>query len=299
MVVRNGRAPERTIHTGVGPVSVRRPRIDERPAVEHDGKHPRFFSGVLPRFLRRTPTIEGVVATLYLKGISTNDFDEALQAIYGEQAAGLSASTVSRLKEAWRGEYEAGRKKRLWANQYAYIWADGVYFNARVEGDRSCLLVVVGAKYNGEKGLLAVNAGYRESAESWKELLLELKDRGMSEDPKLATANVLNNLPTCIQPRAKTLIHDIYTAETEREANKAFDHFIEAYNDKYPKATETLRKDREPKECPSTKIDSIPLPLTQTQLRGLSKHNIVQRLAGFRQRHSTLPHLSFIRIVHV
>jgi transposase-like protein len=213
------------------------------------------------------------VATLYLKGISTNDFEEALQAIYGEEAGSLSASTVSRLKEAWQHEYEEWRKKRLSAKQYAYIWADGVYFNARIEGERSCLLVVIGAKYNGEKELLAVTAGYRESSDSWKELLLELKNRGMSEDPKLAvadgalgfwkalpqvfattkgqrcwvhkTANVLDKLPKRVQPRAKTLLHDIYMAETEREANKAFDHFINAYNDKFPKAAETLQKDRD------------------------------------------------------
>ncbi|MEJ2082901.1 MAG: IS256 family transposase [Acidobacteriota bacterium] len=273
MVVRNGHAPQRRIQTGIGPVSIRRPRIDERQAVKQDPKHRRFTSGVLPRFLRRTPTIEGVVATLYLKGISTNDFEEALKAIYGEEAGSLSASTVSRMKEAWEGEYEGWRTKRLSAKQYAYIWADGVYFNARIEGERSCLLVVIGAKYNGEKELLAVTAGYRESSESWKELLLELKSRGMSEDPKLAiadgalgfwkalpqvfpttkgqrcwvhkTANVLDKLPKRVQPRAKTLLHDIYMAETEREANKAFDHFIKAYSDKYPKASETLRKDRD------------------------------------------------------
>lgn len=272
-VVRNGHAPDRTVLTGVGPVSIRRPRIDEREAVKLDCSHMRFSSGVLPRFLRRTPTVAGVVATLYLKGISTNDFDEAVRVIYGEDAGSLSASTVSRLKEAWHGEYERWRKRTLSSNQYAYIWVDGVYFNARIEGDRSCILVIVGAKHNGEKELLAIAAGYRESKDSWKELLLELKDRGMTTDPKLAiadgalgfwkalpqvfpttkaqrcwvhkTANILDKMPKRVQPRAKTLIHDIYMAETEREANRAFDHFIEAYNDKFPKAVEILRKDRD------------------------------------------------------
>jgi len=272
-VVRNGHAPERTILSAVGPVRVRRPRLDERKASERDANHRRFTSGVLPRFLRRTPSVEGVVATLYLKGISTNDFDAAVRAIYGEQAGSLSASTVSRLKEAWYEEYSKWRKRSLSAKEYAYLWADGVYFNARIEGERSCILVIIGAKYNGEKELLAIAAGYRESEESWKELLLELKDRGMSVDPKLAiadgalgfwkalpkvfattkaqrcwvhkTANVLDKMPKNVQPRAKTLIHDIYLADTEENAQRAFKHFCESYRDKYPKAVETLEKDRE------------------------------------------------------
>jgi putative transposase len=272
-VVRNGYAPKRTILTGVGDVEIRRPRVDERKAIEIDPLHERFSSGVLPRFLRRTPTIEGVVAVLYLKGISTNDFDVALKAIYGEDAGGLSASTVSRLKEAWYDEYEAWRKSRLSSQEYAYIWADGVHFNVRTKAEKSCILVVIGAKFNGEKELLAIGDGIRESEASWKELLLELRDRGMSTDPKLAiadgalgfwkalpqvfptteaqrcwvhkTANVLNNLPKSVQPRAKTLIHDIYLAETEKQANRAFDHFCDSYRDRYPKAVETLEKDRE------------------------------------------------------
>jgi putative transposase len=272
-VVRNGYAPKRKILTGVGPVEVRRPRVDERKASELDPGHRRFSSGVLPRFLRRTPTVEGMVAVLYLKGISTNDFDAALQAIYGEEAGSLSASTVARLKEAWYEEYRGWRKSSLSTRQYAYIWADGVYFNARLEGERNCILVVVGAKFNGEKELLAIADGVRESEASWKDLLLELKDRGMSSDPKLAiadgalgfwkalpqvfpstaaqrcwvhkTANVLDTMPTSVQPRAKTLIHDIYLAETEKRANIAFDHFCESYRDRYPKAVETLAKDRE------------------------------------------------------
>ena len=272
-VVRNGHAPERTILTGIGPVGLRRPRVDDRKAVVGDPEHERFISGVLPRFLRRTPSVEGVVATLYLKGISGNDFDTTLKAIYGEQAGGLSAATVSRLKDVWNQEYEQWRKRRLSADQYAYIWADGVHFNVRVEGGQSCALVVIGAKFNGEKELLAIVDGVRESEASWKELLLELRDRGMVIDPKLAvadgalgfwkalpqvfpttrqqrcwvhkTANVLNKMPKSVQPRAKTLIHDIYRAETKKEAEKAFDHFCDSYRDKYPAAVECLEKDRE------------------------------------------------------
>ena len=272
-VVRNGYAPRRTIFTGVGPVEIRRPRVDERIAIGVDSSHQRFASGVLPRFMRRTPTIEGAVAVLYLKGISTNDFDMALQAIYGEDVGSLSANTVSRLKEVWYEEYQAWRKSSLSSTEYAYIWADGVYFNARIEGERNCILVVIGAKFNGQKELLAMGDGVRESEASWRELLLEMKGRGMSVDPKLAiadgalafwkalsqvfpttavqrcwvhkTANVLDKMPKGVRPRAKTLVHDIYLAETETQAQKAFDHFCEGYRDRYPKAVETLEKDRE------------------------------------------------------
>jgi transposase-like protein len=272
-VVRNGHGPKRNILTGVGSVQIFRPRIDERKAVDNDPAHSRFSSGILPRFLRRTPSVEGVVSVLYLKGISTNDFESSLRAIYGDEAGSLSASTVSRLKEAWYGEYEAWRKQRITASQYAYIWADGVYFNARVEGEKNCILVIIGAKYNGEKELLAISDGVRESEASWKDLLLELKDRGMHSDPKLAvadgglgfwkalpqvfpttkqqrcwvhkTANVLDKLPKKMRPRAKTLIHDIYLADTRQNADTAFDHFCDSYRDKYPKAVACLEKDRE------------------------------------------------------
>lgn len=271
-VVRNGHAPQRTILTGVGPLEVSRPRVDERKAIAADQEHELFTSGVLPRFLRRTPSVEGVVAVLYLKGISTNEFDTALKAIYGEQAGSLSAATVSRLKDVFTQEYEQWRKEKLSSSRYAYIWADGVYFNARVEGERNCVLVVLGATFNGDKELLAITNGVRESEASWKELLLDLKDRGMNEDPKLAiadgalgfwkalpqvfpttrmqrcwvhkTANVLDKLPKSVQPRAKTLIHDIYQVETEQAAVQAFNHFCDSYRDKYPKAVECLERDR-------------------------------------------------------
>jgi transposase-like protein len=273
-VVKNGYAPERTILTGVGPITISRPRIDDRKAAQDNPDYKRFISGVLPPFLRRTPSVEGTIAVLYLKGISGNDFDEALEAIYGESAGGLSASTVSRLKEVWYEEYGQWRKTKLASKEYAYIWADGVYFNTRVEGERNCILVVVGAKYNGEKELLALSDGVRESEESWKELLLELKGRGMEVDPKLATAdgalgfwkalpqvfpttkaqrcwvhklvNILDKLPKKLHPRAKMLLTDIYMAETKKAADKAFDHFCESYRDKYPKAVQCLEKDRDP-----------------------------------------------------
>ena len=271
-VVRNGHAPRRLILTGVGPVAVRRPRIDEREA-KGQGGHQRFTSGILPRFLRRSPTLEGALATLYLKGISTNDFGAALAAIMGEGAAGLSASTISKLKQVWEAEYEAWRKRPLESKQYAYLWADGVYFNVRLEEQRSCILVVIGANYQGKKELLAVRDGYRESEQSWKELLLELKSRGLEVDPKLATAdgslgfwkalpqvfpttraqrcwvhktlNVLDKMPKSLHGRAKSMIRDIYMAENKATALKAYRLFLDSFREKYPKAVACLEGDEE------------------------------------------------------
>ena len=272
LVVRNGHAPRRLILTGVGPVAVRRPRIDEREVKGHQG-HQGFSSSILPRFLRRSPTLEGALATLYLKGISTNDFGAALAAIMGEGAAGLSASTISKLKQVWEAEYEAWRKRPLESKQYAYLWADGVYFNVRLEEQRTCILVVIGANYQGKKELLAVGDGYRESEQSWKELLLELKSRGLEIDPKLAiadgalgfwkalpqvfpttraqrcwvhkTLNVLDKMPKSLHGRAKSMIRDIYMAENKAAALKAYRLFIDSFHEKYPKAVACLQGDEE------------------------------------------------------
>jgi transposase-like protein len=272
LVVRNGHAPRRLILTGVGPVAVRRPRIDEREGKGQQG-HQGFASSSLPRFLRRSPTLEGALATLYLKGISTNDFGAALAAIMGEGAAGLSASTISKLKQVWEAEYEAWRKRPLESKQYAYLWADGVYFNVRLEEQRTCILVVIGANYQGKKELLAVGDGYRESEQSWKELLLELKSRGLEIDPKLAiadgalgfwkalpqvfpttraqrcwvhkTLNVLDKMPKSLHGRAKSMIRDIYMAENKAAALKAYRLFIDSFHEKYPKAVAYLQGDEE------------------------------------------------------
>lgn len=271
-VVRNGHAPERTILSGVGPVRVARPRVDERQAKGQAGHQP-FSSAILPRFLRRTPTLEAALATLYLKGVSSNDFPTALEAILGPAAGGLSATTICRLKRSWEAEYEAWRKRPLDSTQYAYLWADGVYFNVRLEEERSCVLVVIGANFSGEKELLAVRDGYRESEQSWKELLLELKSRGLEVDPKLAiadgalgfwkalpqvypttrrqpcwvhkTANVLDKLPKSTQGRAKSMLHDIYRAENQEAARKAYRLFQSSFQDKYPEAVKCLWKDEE------------------------------------------------------
>jgi putative transposase len=271
-VVRNGHAPQRTILTGVGPVTVTRPRVDERKAKGQE-EHEVFSSAILPRFLRRTPTLEGALATLYLKGISTNDFPTALAAILGQGASGLSAATITRLKRVWEQEYEGWRKRPLDSAEYAYLWADGIYVNVRLEEQRSCILVVVGANFEGHKELLAVRDGYRESAQSWKELLLELQSRGLGIDPKLAiadgalgfwkalpqvypstraqrcwvhkTANVLDKMPKSIQGRAKSMIHDIYQAESKASALKAYHLFQDSFQDKYPQAVSCLADQQE------------------------------------------------------
>ena len=272
LVVRNGYHQEREIQTGIGPVKISQPRVNDR-RVDADGQRIRFHSQILPPYLRRTKSLEELIPWLYLKGISTGDFTEALAALLGPDAPGLSASTVVRLKEVWQRDYEAWCKRSLADKQYVYLWVDGVHFNVRLEEDRQCILVVMGATPEGRKELVAVQDGYRESEQSWRELLLDLKARGLSELPKLAvgdgalgfwaalrkefgqtreqrcwvhkTANVLNKLPKGKQAKAKGMLHDIWMAETKAEAEQAFDLFIRTYEAKYPKATECLAKDRE------------------------------------------------------
>lgn len=188
VVVRNGHAPRRLLLTGVGPVAVRRPRVDERKAKGISG-HQRFTSTILPQFLRRSPTLEGALATLYLKGVSSNDFGSALEAIMGKGAAGLSATTISKLKQVWEAEYEAWRKRPLESKEYAYLWADGVYFNVRLSEERPCVRVFLGALPDGTQDLVALADGERESALSWKALLLDLKRRGLEEGPEVSVGD--------------------------------------------------------------------------------------------------------------
>jgi putative transposase len=271
-VVRNGHGPERALQTGIGPIAVRRPKVRDR----GDGSSARirFTSAVLPAYLRRTKNLEELLPWLYLKGISTGQFEEALAALLGADAPGLSATTVRRLTEAWQDEHERWQKRDLSARRYVYLWADGVYFTPRLEHDRQCILVVIGADAQGRKELLAIEDGFRESAQSWRELLLRLRDRnGLVLDPKLATgdgalgfwqalhevwpkarqqrcwvhkvANVLNKLPPSLQGKAKQDLHAIYEAESRVAAGKAFDHFVAKYGAKYDKAVDCLSKDRE------------------------------------------------------
>lgn len=268
-VVRNGHLPERVIQTGLGDVGVRQPRVhDRRPAPERE----HFSSAILPPYLRRTRSLEDLIPWLYLKGVSTGDFAEALQAILGPDAPGLSATTVTRLKATWEGEFGAWGKRSLAGKHYVYVWADGVHFNIRLEQDRQCILVLMGATADGRKELIAVADGYRESEQSWKELLIDCKARGLEVEPSLAigdgalgfwkaigqvwpstrhqrcwvhkTSNVLDKLPRGAQPKAKAALHGIYEAETKAEAEKAFDQFVATYEAKYPKAAECLAKDR-------------------------------------------------------
>jgi putative transposase len=272
LVVRNGHKDEREILTGVGPLPVRQPRVNDK-RIDEDGRRMRFTSEILPPYLRKTRSIEELIPWLYLKGISTGDFGEALSALLGIDAPGLSASTVVRLKEVWQGEHEAWSKRSLADKQYVYFWVDGIHFNIRLEEDRQCILVVMGATPEGKKELVAVQDGIRESEQSWRELLLDLRARGLQEAPKLAvgdgalgfwaalpkvfgetreqrcwvhkTANVLDKLPKGKQGKAKSMVHDIWMAETRADAERAFDLFVETYAAKYPKAAECLAKDRD------------------------------------------------------
>ena len=270
-VTRNGYLPEREIQTGIGPVSAKAPRIrDHRPGDESD--RIRFSSSILPPYLRKTKSMEELIPWLYLKGISTGDFSEALAALVGKDAPGLSAPTISRLKTIWQEDLEQWQKRDLSNKRYVYIWADGIYCNVRME-ERQCLLVIIGATKEGKKELLAIESGFRESELSWAELLLNLKRRGLKEGPELAvgdgslgfwkalakvydntrwqrcwvhkTANVLNKLPKSIQAKAKEKLHMIWMAPEKDEAEKHFDDFIKIYESKYPKATECLKKDRD------------------------------------------------------
>ena len=273
LVVRNGSLPEREILTGAGKLPVRQPRVRDRSSGDD---RVQFSPQVLPPYLKRTNSIEELIPWLYLKGISTGDFSEALQALVGERAKGLSANVVVRLKEQWSDEYEAWSKRDLSQKHYVYVWADGIHVNVRLEDDankKQCILVLIGATADGRKERIAILDGYRESEQSWSELLLDLKHRGLTMSPKVAvadgalgfwaaarkvfpemreqrcwvhkTANVLNNMPKSVQPKAKSDIHDIWQAETREAASKAFDHFLDKFSAKYPKACETLSKDRD------------------------------------------------------
>jgi transposase-like protein len=269
-VVRNGRLPKRTILTGLGEVEVHQPRVlDRRPK---DQAEP-FSSKILPPYLRKTKSMEELIPWLYLKGISTGDFSEALCSLVGPQAKGLSATTIVRLKAMWEEEFQEWNRRSLEGKQYVYLWADGVHFNIRLEEDRQCILVLMGATADGQKELIAVADGFRESEQSWKALLLDVKARGLSIDPKLATgdgalgfwkalpqvfpttreqrcwvhktANVLDKLPKRLQPEAKEKLHAIWMSPTRADAEKSFDLFLAVYQAKYPKAAECLVKDRD------------------------------------------------------
>ncbi len=266
-VVRNSHLPEREVQTGLGPVTVRIPKVRAK-----TGEPVTFHSALVPPYVRKTRSLEAALPWLYLKGISSGEMSEALKVLVGPEATGLSASTVSRLKQVWAQEYRSWCEDRLDKDRWVYVWADGVYSGLRAEQTKLCALVVIGVNERGEKHFLAIEDGVRESTQSWREVLLKLKSRGMSV-PELAigdgamgfwaaleevypetrqqrcwmhkTMNVLNCLPKSAQPKAKQALHNIWQAETQADAEKAFDLFIKTYEPKYPKAAVCLHKDRE------------------------------------------------------
>ncbi len=267
VVVRNGYLPERELQTGIGPVTVRIPKVRAR-----TGEAVSFRSALVPPYMRKTRSLEAALPWLYLKGVSSGEMGEALKVLVGPQATGLSASTVSRLKQLWGQEYRSWCEAPLDKDQWVYVWADGIYSGLRGEQDKLCALVVIGVNARGQKRFLAIEDGVRESTQSWREVLLKLKSRGMNA-PKLAigdgamgfwaaleeiypqtrqqrcwvhkTRNVLNCLPKSAQPKAKQALHNIWQAATRAEAEKAFDLFIKTYEPKYPKAALCLHKDHD------------------------------------------------------
>lgn len=267
-VVRNGYLPERELNTGIGPVAVKIPKVRDRSGAGH-----RFNSMLVPPYLKKTKCVETLLPWLYLKGVSTQDFQEALASILGPSAKGLSPSTIARAKEGWEAELKQWQSTSLVGKRYVYWWADGVYFNIRGEDARSCILVLIGVTESGHKELVAIEEGFRESEQSWLELLQGLKARGLDDGAMLGvgdgslglwkaltkvfgntrqqrcwvhkTGNVLNKLPKSSQKAAKSLLQSIWMAENKVEAHKAFARFLTTYKAKYPKATDCLLKDRE------------------------------------------------------
>jgi transposase-like protein len=272
-VVRNGHLPTRAIQTPLGDVGITQPRVrDRRPL----GDRETFRSSILPPYLRKTSSLDELYPWLYLKGISTGGFNDALQALLGPDARGLSATTITRLKAVWEQEYDGWSTRSLAQRRYAYVWADGVYFNVRLadtDNKRQCILVVMGATREGTKELIAITDGYRESEQSWRELLLDVQARGLTIDPELAigdgalgfwaavrkvfpqtreqrcwvhkTANVLNKMPKGVQPKAKAMLQAIWMAETKAAADTAFDLVVATFHAKYPAATACLEQDRD------------------------------------------------------
>ena len=271
-VVRHGHGPERAIQTGVGPVEVRRAKVRDRGKVGAAEKI-RFTSSILPKWARRTKSLDALLPILYLRGVSTGAFQEALSALLGKDAPNLSPAVITRLTAEWQADYEAWQKRALSARRYVYVWADGVYLQARMEAAAECMLVLIGATPEGKKELVGFQTGVRESAQSWRELLVDVKRRGLEIAPDLAvgdgalgfwkaieevfpgtrhqrcwvhkTANVLNKVPLSVQVNMKADLREIYGAPTRAAAETAIDVFADKYGAKYDKAVACLTKDRE------------------------------------------------------
>jgi putative transposase len=271
-IVRHGHGPERLVQTGIGPVPVRRVKLRDRGADEGEERI-RFTSALLPRWARRTRSLDAVLPILYLRGLSMGDFQEALGALLGKGAPNLSPSVIARLRDEWQAEYARWQKRDLSARHYVYVWADGVYLQARMEPQAECVLVLIGATPEGKKELLGFQVGVRESAQSWRELLVDLKARGLATAPELATgdgalgfwkaletvfpttrhqrcwvhkvSNVLNKLPKSVQPAAKADLCEVWQAPDRATAETAIATFAEKYAAKYEKAVICLVKDRD------------------------------------------------------
>jgi putative transposase len=271
-VVRHGHAPSRSIQTGIGPIEVTRAKVRDRAAVPSEEKI-RFTSAILPRWARRSKSLDALLPILYLRGISTGDFQEALAALLGKDAPNLSPSVITRLTAAWEAEYEAWQRRDLSARRYVYVWADGVYLQARMEPSAECMLVVIGATPEGKKELVGFQVGTRESAQSWRELLIDLKARGLAVAPELAVGdgalgfwkaleevfpstrhqrcwlhkvvNVLNAVPKSIGPQVKADLNEICRAPDRVSAVVALDTFVEKYGAKYAKAVACLTRDKD------------------------------------------------------
>jgi putative transposase len=270
LVVRNGQGKSRRVTCGAGTLEVQAPRVNDK-RIDDNGERHRFTSKILPPYMRRSPKVAEVLPILYLRGLSTGDFREALPVLLGEDAAGLSATTIVRLTAEWEQEYQQFRKGDLSERDYVYVWVDGIHFNIRLEDDRLCTLVMIGVRPDGTKELIGVEDGYRESTESWASFLRDLRRRGMRA-PAVAVGdgalgfwaavrdvwpdtqeqrdwchkmgNVLDKLPKRLQPRAKRALREMMYAETREQADEHMDRFINDYQAKYPKAAECLDKDR-------------------------------------------------------
>lgn len=272
LVVRNGYGKERRVLAGAGELRVQAPRINDK-RIDDNGDRHRFTSQILPPYLRRTKNMEEFLPYLYLKGISTGDFSDTLSSLLGKDAKGLSAGTISRLKQIWETEYEEWRQRDLSDKRYVYMWADGIHCRVRMEEDKQCILVIMGATRHGKKELIAVNNGYSESTDSWQTIMRDLKARGLTTGPVLAIGdgalgfwkalreeypqakeqrcwrhkmgNVLAKMTQGVQGQAKQMLKDIYRAESRKRALKAFRLFMDTYRAKYPEAVECLEKDRD------------------------------------------------------
>ena len=267
VVVRNGYHKSRVVQTACGNVEVKLPRVDDRKATE------KFVSKILPPFARKTPTVETLIAALYLAGVSSNKFQEALSSVFGEDSKGFSSASIVRLTKERQKEFEQWKRRDLRGKEYVYVWADGIYVKSRLDGEKTCLLVMIGVGIDGKKELIAMESGIRESTQSWREVLLDLKFRGLAKAPKLAicdgalgfqnavdeiwgqmriqrcwfhkTANILDKMPKCVQKKATQMIRDMHMADTRENALKAYDKFIQTFAVKYEKAVENLKKDKD------------------------------------------------------